>query len=230
MGRISKPLPPPGEENPLGVADDPLAPGVEEFPEVDIPQLANAVEKVADAPSRYRGMLAAVDGNSREMGPGRGPGRRHPDVIYHSDKPFRRWVIEYEAGNPGVYIDQLQAFGVQIGAVHKVLNDIELIYDLDSTPQHRSVKRSDETRIYFVPSQGQLNQWDQRFARRAGVDTTGRIMVQFYSQETAEKLGTLEAQEAQRRGIDVKNVRRTTFKVRQSGNSYEYYVADVQPK
>ena len=53
----------PGEEKPLGVADDILEPGVEEFPEIELPQLADAVEAVTDAPSRFRGMLATVDGN-----------------------------------------------------------------------------------------------------------------------------------------------------------------------
>ncbi len=220
----------PGEEKPLGVADDILEPGVEDFPEVEVPQLADAVEAVTDAPSRYRGMLAAVDGNAAEMGRGRGLGSLNGGGNGGGGKGYERWVIEYEADSPVVYIDQLKAFGVQIGAVHKVLNDIALIYDLDSAPQQRSVKRSDEKRVYFVPSQGRLKQWDQRFAKRAGVNTTGRIMVQFYPTETAQNLARLEAEEAQRRGIEVKNIRRTTFKVRQSGNSYEYYVADMQPK
>lgn len=224
------PIGDPGEEKPLGVKDDILEPGVEEFPEVDIPQLADAVEAVTDAPSRFRGMLATVDGNAEQMGKGRGYGSIGGGGTGGGGKPYERWVIEYESDNINIYIDQLQTFGIQIGAVHKVLDEVNLVFDLGSSPSHRAVRREEEKRVYFVPTQGRLKSWDQRFANQAGINMAGKILVQFYPPETSQRLAQLEAEEAGRRGMEISEIRRTIFKVRPTANSYEYYVADVQPK
>ncbi len=220
----------PGEDKPLGVADDILEPGVEDFPEVDVPQLADAVEAVTDAPSRFRGMLAAVDGNAAEMGKGRGLGSLGGGGGGGGGKGYERWVIEYEADKVSVYINQLNTFGIQVGAVHKVLDEIDLIFDLGSRPRTRPAKRSEEKRVYFVHTSGKVKQFDQNFARQAGINPSGKILVQFYPPETAQMLAGLEAAEAQTRGIEIKNIRRTVFKVRPKGNGYEYYVADMQQK
>ena len=220
----------PGEEKPLGVADDILEPGVEDFPEVDVPQLADAVEAVTDAPSRFRGMLAAVDGNAAEMGKGRGLGAIGGGGGGGGGKAYERWVIEYESDNISVYIDQLKAFGIQVGAVHKVLDEIDLIFDLGANPQARPTRRSEEKRVYFVHTLGKLKNFDMRFAKQAGINPTGKIMVQFYPPETSKMLAELEAAEANQRGLELNKIRRTVFKVRAAGSGFEYYVADMQQK
>lgn len=220
----------PGEEKPLGVEDDILEPGVEEFYEVEEAQLADAVEAVTDAPSRFRGLNAAVDGNSDKMGKGRGKGAIGGGGNGGGGKGYERWQIDYESESFSVYLDQLNAFGVQLGAVHKVLDEIDLLFDLRSNPQARPVKRSEEKRVYFVHASGRLRTFDLRLAKQAGVNPNGKIMVQFYPKETAAKLAELEQAEATKRGLELSQIRRTIFKVRPAGSSYEYYVADVQQK
>ena len=224
------PMGDPGEEKPLGVADDILEPGIEDLYEVDVPQLADAVEAVTDAPSRFRGLLATVDGDAAEMGKGRGLGSRDGGGGGGGGRGYERWAIEYESENVKVYLQQLAGFGIQIGAVNKVRDEILLLLDLDSQPQSRPVKRSEEKRIYFVHAQSKLKFWDMRFAKKAGVDTTGKIMVQFYPPETTQVLAQLELDEANRRGLKVEQIRRTVFKVRPVGGGFEYYVADVLQK
>ena len=66
----------PGDEKPEGVADDVLEPGVEEFPETEVPQLANALEAVTDAVSSVRSSLEKRSGDAAQMGKGRGFGSR----------------------------------------------------------------------------------------------------------------------------------------------------------
>ena len=66
----------PGEEKPKGEADDAEDPGVEEFPEIETPQLANALEAVADSVSSVQGALEKRSGSAQQMGKGSGFGSR----------------------------------------------------------------------------------------------------------------------------------------------------------
>ena len=58
----------PGEEKPKGEADDAEDPGVEEYPEVETPQLANALEAVADSVSSIQGCLLYTSPSPRDRG------------------------------------------------------------------------------------------------------------------------------------------------------------------
>ena len=57
-----------GNEKPEGFEDDIFEPGVEEFPEVDVPQLKDALEAVTEAVSSVQANLEARDGDAAEMG------------------------------------------------------------------------------------------------------------------------------------------------------------------
>jgi len=219
----------PGDPRPLGVGDDAEDPGIEEFYEVDMPQLADAVEAVTDAPSRFRGMLGEFDGDAEFMGKGRGLGSKTGGGGGGGGSADR-WSIEYESENLGKYVEQLGAFGVEIGFVSKVIDRVEVLIDLQTAPQIRAATKADERRIYFIHSNSKLRSWDLRLAQNAGVKPDGKIMVQFYPEATKQRLLQLEAAEAVARNIDPQKIQRTTFRVRPAGNGYEYFVADMVSK
>ncbi len=227
----------PGDPRPLGVGDDAEDPGIIEFYEIETPQLADAVEAVTDAPSRLRGMLGEFDGTEELMGKGRGLGSRTGGGGGGGGGSAERWSIEYESENIGKYVDQLVAFGVEIGFVSKVTPRVEVLIDLQTSPSIRTTTKEQERRIYFIHSNSVLKSWDLRLASNAGVNPEGKIMVQFYPPETTARMLQLEAAEAITRGIDpdpakiqqqmLQKIQRTTFRVREAGNSFEYYVADM---
>ena len=222
----------PGEEKPEGVEDDVLEPGVEEFPEVEVPQLADALEAVTDAPSRTRANLAKVDGNAAEMGRGRGLGAINGGGNGGGGRGFERWRIEYNSTNRDIYISQLDFFKIDIGVVSKKSDAIDLVKNLAASPPTRVRSfREEEQRVYFRHNKGRLISWDKNLALRAGVtDTKGKIMVQFYHPDTTQLLARLEFEEAEKRGLDVrKSVKTTIFGVRGSPGNYEYFVSDMIP-
>lgn len=232
QGQIIVPLAPGeiGEDKPLGIGDDAEDPGVEEFYEVDVPQLADAVEAVTDAPSRLRGMLANVDGTEVEMGKGRGLGDIDGGGGGGGGGSADRWSIEYESESFPKYLEQLTSFGIEIGFVSKITPQVEVVYNLTSVPQVRQTTKDDERRVYFVHANSKLRGWDLRVAQNAGVKPGGKIMVQFYPTATKQRLAELEAAEATRRQIQIPQIARTVFKVREQGSQYEYYVADIISK
>ena len=104
-----------GDEKPEGFEDDILEPGVEEFPEVEVPQLKDALEAVTDAVSSVKAALEARDGDAAQMGRGAGlgsrdggPGTGGGDVI----PEHKRWKIEYSAQNIAEYSSQLRNFNI----------------------------------------------------------------------------------------------------------------------
>jgi hypothetical protein len=219
-----------GDLKPLGVGDDAEDPGVEEFFEIDVPQLADAVEAITNAVSTSRSLLAEVDGTAAQMGKGRGLGSRDGGGSGRGGTNADRWSIEYEAESINQYVDQLAFFGIEIGFVSKLLDQVELLIDLDTTPQIRPTTKAEERRAYFIHANSRLRSWDLRLATNAGVKPEGKIMVQFYPPAVTAQLAQLEADEAARRGLETTQIRRTTFKSRAAGAGFEYYVADIVPK
>ena len=219
----------PGDPRPKGFGEDEEDPGIEEFYETEVSQLADAVEAVTDLPSRIRGLLGAVDGDAELMGKGRGLGHKDGEGG-GGGGAAERWSVEYETENIGKYADQLSAFGIEIGFVSKVTDQVDVLFNLNSTPQKRTTTRDEEKRSYFIHVNSKLRSWDMRLGVNAGVKPEGKIMVQFYPPAIMETLGKLEAVDAQNRGLVVTKVRRTIFKVRPVGNSYEYFVAGMIPK
>jgi hypothetical protein len=69
-----------------------------------------------------------------------------------------------------------------------------------------------------------LRQADRELAAKAGVKTDGRIVFQFYSQQTYNTLLALEA--ARKGSRRIKEVRRTVFGVRGTAGKYEFYVLE----
>lgn len=240
-GRSALKPPPPilelaGNDNrPEGVADDWQPPGVEEFPEVEEPQLADALEAVTDSISVVRAQLEKVDGNAAEMGTGsglgdkraRGPGSGNSNII----PEWERWKIEYTAGTSAEYMSILEHFGIYLGSVSQISNQILFFRDLNnSRPSMVAGNREspDAQNIYFRNTKSRLKRWDQNKVLAGGGDTNNKIVVQFYPPDVRQMLLVLEQEVYHAAGKDLTEVRRTLFRCRPVGSGYEYYVEDLQ--
>lgn len=221
----------PGEDKPLGEADDILEPGVEEFPEVETPQLANALEAVVSV-SSVKAHLDVRSGSAEVMGRGRGLGSRDGGGTGGSGviPEHKRWKILYEANDIGLYARQLSYFKIDLGAVSETANYIIKLADPGGA---RRVIRSDrktendKKSIYFGHQQPRMQRWDERMLRDAvGTEVNGCLFVQFYSDEARQKLREVEGAYLQRQGRTLLEVKNTFFRIRESGGGFQFEVSN----
>ncbi len=220
-----------GDEKPEGYEDDVLEPGVEEFPEVETPQLKDALEAVTDAVSSVKASLEKRDGDAAEMGRGRGvgsrdggPGTGKGDVI----PEHKRWKIEYESESIELYAKQLDHFNIILGAFSLNSNDIALVRNMSKGSQVEMSDRKKESKtLRFEHEKPRMRRWDQNLISAAGVDLSGRRTVQFYPMSTRMILREVEGRHLQSIGRTLNEVRRTFFKVEPVGGGFEYKVREM---
>jgi hypothetical protein len=223
-----------GDQNPEGIAEDFEEPGVEELPDVAEPQLMDAIEALTSDPSTQRAAIEAVHGNMPEQGTGKGLGdhrTKGPGTGGTGGRsPADRWDIRYTTGSEDEYFKQLDFFNIEVGAIDPVNDQINYVKNLSApTPTRRTGTRKDERRINFKYRKGyKLLQWDMKKLKAGGVETSGKIIVQFYPDATRQKLMELEA--AKLNGASVETIDKTIFTVQAKGGGFEYYVTDIKFK
>lgn len=221
-----------GDEKPEGFEDDIHEPGVEEFPEVDVPQLADAIEAITEAVSSVNANIEARDGDAAEIGAGKGFGSREggPGSGNFKGVPeHKRWKIEYDTANMSEYAAQLSFFDIDIGVIAKSSNDVVRVDDPGGAANIvASDRESENESLYFVHEKQRLRRWDESIARKAGVDTAGSFTVQFYPETTRQLLRNVEGQYLAKEGRELGEVRRTRFKVIEEGNGYAYLITSVE--
>ena len=220
----------PGDSKPEGVADDVLEPGVEEFPETEIPQLANALEAVTDAVSSVRASLEKRSGDAAIMGAGRGYGSREggPGTGGDGIPEYKRWIINYEADDIGVYAKQLSFFGIDIGVIHQTKNDIWRVQDVGSGGSKLKTSRERENKtLRFTHEKMKMKRWDQELCKRAGVDLSNTVQAQFYPEQTRAIIRGVEAAALEGTGRTLNQVKNTILKVVPGGNGYQFVVVDI---
>lgn len=220
-----------GNEKPEGYEDDIFEPGVEEFPEVETPQLKDALEAVTEAVSSVKANLEARDGDAAEMGRGKGfgsrdggPGNGNADVI----PEHKRWKIDYESNNISEYAKQLSFFEIDIGAVSQNTNGITRLHDVGGNPQTIVTERSAEKKtLYFTHEKRRMRRWDETLVKQNGIDLDGSFTVQFYPMKTRVLLRQIEQAYLTEIGRTLPDVRRTFFKVVPSAGGFEFKLTDM---
>ncbi len=218
-----------GEKAPEGVAEDFFEPGVEEFPDVETPQLMDALEAVTNAVSSVRANNAFMDGDAAEMGKGRGLGHKRggggggSGVIPEA----KRWRIEHAGSDLDTYAKQLSAFRIDIGSVVKDNNDVYRLRDPAGARQVINSTRATEDKVlYFGHQKPKLRQWDERLLRKAGIPYDNSMVVQFYPEETRVKLRALEAERMTKNQKNLKQVKNTIFRLQTGAKGPEFVVID----
>lgn len=219
-----------GDSKPEGVADDILEPGVEEFPEVETPQLANALEAVTDSVSSVRASLSDRSGDAEKSGAGAGYGSREggPGTGGDGIPEHQRWVINYEAEDIQTYSQQLSFFQIDIGVIHQTRNDIWRLNQPGAGNKVSKTNRERENQtLRFQHKKPRMRRWDEELCKRAGIDLSNTIQSQFYAESTRNLIRQAEAAALAKAGRKLNQVRNTIFKVVPQGNGYEFSVIDI---
>ncbi|HMP80123.1 MAG TPA: hypothetical protein PKD54_11775, partial [Pirellulaceae bacterium] len=206
-----------------------LEPGVEEFPEVEIPQLSNALEAEVSM-SSVQAQLDVRHGSAEVMGKGRGLGSRDGggkggDGVIPEHK---RWKIIYESPDINTYARQLSYFKIDLGAVSEVTNQIFRLADPGGARRViRSDRKTEQESVYFGHQQARMQRWDERMLRDAlGRDADNSLVVQFYSDDARAQLRAVEAEYLRQQGRDLREVKNTFFKIREAGGGYRFEVSN----
>ena len=220
-----------GNEKPEGFADDMHEPGVEEFPEVETPQLADALEAITEAVSTVKANLEARDGDAAEMGKGSGFGSREGGPgsgNFRGVPEHKRWKIEYDTPNITEYARQLSFFNIDIGVISNANNDVfRLTQPGGQNRVIKSSRDSENKELHFIHEKQRLRRWDESLARKANIDVQDAFSVQFFPESTRRILRQVEGQYLQQAGKKLIDVRRTRFKIVAGGGGFVFQIASV---
>jgi hypothetical protein len=159
-------------------------------------------------------------GNPR--GPGFGPGGTEDGVA-----TWERWEIGLTAATLANYTRQLDFFEIELGIAGGGSPQVTYVSQLShAKPRVRTGAPQDEQRLRFLHRRGALRDADRQLARQAGIDPTDKVVFQFYSPDTHAVLLKLEY--AAKGDRPIREVRRTTFGVRQVEDKYEFFVVSQE--
>jgi hypothetical protein len=193
-------------------------PPLSELPQLAIAEPTFEISKLLSRDAVAAASELEIDGSTRaEQLPGL-PGP--PDEVPR----WERWEIRYEVSSLKSYARQLDFFGIELGAVGKIPLVDYASHFTDATPATRSDAGSNEERLYFSWRSGRLKAMDRKLLDRAGVDVTGRTLLQFYSKEVEALLAQIEAEHAE--GGRVDKLRKTIFGVRRARDGFEFYIIE----
>ncbi len=222
-----------GNDKPEGFEDDELDPGVEDFAEVETPQLAEALEAVSNAVSTIRANSEMVSGDAAVMGKGGGYGSRDGGPSGSGDgiPAHKRWKIEYEVDDKDTYKRQLDFFDIQIGVVESVAGGA--VYRVSNVSRRAQVaettKEKERGQLMFSHAKLRMKRWDEEIAKTAGVPTNGNLMFQFYNQDTKNRIAKAEDDYLKSVGRVLKDVRRTNIKVEaDGGGGFEFNIVNCE--
>jgi hypothetical protein len=201
---------------------------IEEEPitEESILAITSVVSTEVNELDALEGDTSIGQGEGTGTGDGRGPGPGGPGT---SDgiPAWERWEVRMTAKNLDEYARQLDFFKVELGVAGGGNPNVEYISNLAAAkPTVRIGNPKDEKRLNFLHRTGELRAADRQLAAKAGVQTDGRVVFQFYAPETYTNLLTLENIRMGSRRI--KEVRKTIFGVRGTAGRYEFHVIDQQ--
>jgi len=220
--------PAPGRgDHAMGVSQDLEAPGLEELEEVLEPQIEANYEAVTDAVTSQQAALENVDGAAQTTDGGSGQGDSRPlgpegngpDIVPR----WERWQIEFAGSDLTTYAKQLDHFGIELGTAGGGVQTIDYASDFTAaTPKRRTGAGKEEDRLYFTWKSGSLREADLDLLKQAGVETRGRIPMQFYPPDTENLLAFIEQQYMGEQPLT--QIRRTVFGIRPASDGYEFYV------
>ncbi len=213
-----------------GFARDVEAPGADELQEEMEPTVEQMLEAVTTVVSTQAAALDSMQTNMSSSNPGNGLGDSRPrgplgegdDIIPR----WERWEIRYNTNSLDAYMEQLDFFRIELGAVGGGEKLIDYARNFSKgRPERRRGPGDKEHRLYMTWTGGPLKQFDIRLLKMAGIKTKGRIIMQFYPPDVENHLANLELNFAKQNGkTSVKQIKRTVFGVRRGGRGFEYYV------
>jgi len=219
-----------GDEKPEGFEDDAFDPGVEDFPEVETPQLAQALEAVSDAVSSVKANLADRSGSAAVSGAGKGYGSREGGPGGGSDvlPEYRRWKITYKAEDIDTYKRQLSFWKIDIGILKRNSDDVYRVNDPAGPANVIPTNRTNEGKsLYFAHTKQRMMRWDEAIAVAAGVNTEETNLIQFYSNEARARIREQEAKFLATDQRATRDIRSTMIRLVEIDGGFDFVVDQI---
>lgn len=217
-----------GNDKPEGFEDDELEPGVEDFPEIETPALAEALEAVSDAVSTVQANSEHVSGDAAVMGKGGGYGSRDGGPSGSGDgiPDYKRWKISFEVNDVETYKRLVDHFEIHVGVVSPDSEDIWRVSNVSGRAQVSESNRKAEAKILHVKhSKPRLRNWDFDIAKDAGVPISKRsVLVQFYTPALRTNIRRLEAEYLAQADRELRDVRKTFIRVEPTSGGFEFTI------
>ncbi|HKD37710.1 MAG TPA: hypothetical protein VKB78_12950, partial [Pirellulales bacterium] len=138
-----------------------------------------------------------------------------------------RWEIRFPTGNTvETYAKQLDALGIELGVIGGEERITYASAFTKDVPETHSGSADNERRFYMTWRSGALRDLDNALLSRAKIQTTGRIVAQFYPPKLETKLTELEKQFAAPRSVN--KVRRTVFALVPDDKTFNFRVAEQE--
>jgi hypothetical protein len=182
--------------------------------DLDSAQLVDPLQQAGGGKSRGTGNQVAK-GSGGGAGGGSGSGVGVPRG--------QRWEIRFSGNTTAEYARQLDFFKVEL-AVLGSGNEVYYAYNFSKRkPDQRVGPRDQEKRLYMSWRRGTLEKTDRELLKAAGIDSEGKIVLQFYPPEVEAQLAQLERDYRKR---EPRDIRQTRFAVVTKGRGFEFQVMD----
>ena len=190
---------------------------------------AGLLSRVSDSVSSVRAGFGQGQGQSSGPSGMRGIYHREPPIPV-SPAHASRWKISYELSDLASYAQQLRHFGVELGVVDQIQNDIWRIGDVGRTNiVVHSDRVMESSSTYFVPVDRAAKRFDRLLVAASTADYPNSLIVHFYPNSTLEMLGAAEGR-ALPAGKTVEHVKQTQFRLVRLGSEFEVRVERIQFK
>ncbi|HHK41113.1 MAG TPA: hypothetical protein ENJ50_01740 [Planctomycetaceae bacterium] len=223
-----------------GYARDKEPPGAEELEEFMEPEVEMLLEAVTDVVSSTAAAYDSLSNNATAKAVGTGQGDNRPPGPLGDGvpviPPWERWELKYVTTTVDAYAEQLDQFKIELGAIGGGYPQVDYAGNFTKGIKKYKGKGSAEKRIYFTSAEGNLERYERQLLARAGIPTSGRIVVQFIPKELEQRLLNLELRYATKKDDVSKmtkeeyipvflKIAKTIFSVRRArGGKYEFYV------
>lgn len=196
---------------------------LEEFEKDDIVQ-RKFEEVIQSVPSITDQLSSVIHGgfvgkDQRNTSPGKKEGDPDPT------ERIRDWEIRYEADSRDEYAEQLDHFGIELGAVSLIDNRIvrvgQFTDDLEITETSRAEER--ET-LFFSHKQSRLKRWDRVMAQGADLDFAFEL-VHLFPEEVTAQMAETELNYVKDQGRKLAEIEKTLFELVPDGDGWKIRVA-----
>lgn len=217
-----------------GFERDLLAPGMEEMPELAEPQLEAAMEAMTEAVSSVAAAMDSVSTPSDATSKGEGGmgDSRPPGPLGEGDNiipRWERWEIRFESSSEKAYAKQLDSFKIELGAAGGGKKNVDYAKNLTKgKPDTYSGPGDKELRLYMTWRGGNLQKYDQNLLRKAGVNISKRLLMQFYPEEVEDRLAWIEMEHAQKQKKTVQEFLKTVFELEPKGGAWVFVVKEMR--
>lgn len=217
-----------------GFERDLEAPGMEEMPELAEPQLEVAMEAMTEAVSSVAAAMdsVSVPSDATSKGEGGMGDSRPPGPLDEGDNiipRWERWEIRFESSSESAYARQLDAFKIELGAAGGGRKNVDYARNLTKgKPDTYSGPGDKEQRLYMTWRGGSLQKFDQNLLRKAGVNISNRLLMQFYPEDVENDLATIEKAHADKQNKTLQEYLKTVFELKPKGSSWEFVVAEMR--